>query len=60
MAAAPHDRDGPSLLDLPVELLETLVLSPCLSVPDICSLSRVCWTLNSVVSRLWYMVARSR
>lgn len=52
--------DGPNLLDLPVELLEALVLSPDLSVPDVCALSRVCWTLHRVVSRIWAKIAKSR
>lgn len=62
MASVPLslDSEGPNLLDLPVELLETLVLCPDLAIRDICTLSRVCWTLNHVVSRIWAKIAKSR
>lgn len=57
---AARSVDAPNLLNLPVELLELLVLSPNLAVPDICALSRVCWTLNHVVSRVWAKIVKSR
>lgn len=57
---AAHSVDAPNLLNLPVELLESLVLSPNLAVPDICALSRVCWMLNHVVSRVWAKIVKSR
>ena len=52
--------DDPNLLDLPLELVEALVLAPALTIPDICAFSQVCWSLNHVVSRIWSKIAKSR
>ena len=52
--------DDPNLLDLPLELVEALVLAPALTIPDICAFSQVCWSLNHVVSRIWGKIAKSR
>ena len=48
------------LLSLPNELLEQILLSPSLCVPDLCRVRRVCWHLRNVVDRLWTEVAMSR
>lgn len=48
------------LLSLPSELLEEILLSPSLVVPDLCRVRRVCWHLRNIVDRLWTKVAMSR
>ena len=48
------------LLSLPSELLEQILLSSPLSVPDLCRVRSVCWHFKNVVDRLWTKVARSR
>ena len=60
------DEDGTlsmthaALLVLPSELLEEILLSPSLSLPDLCRVRQVCWHLRHVVDRLWTKVASSR
>ena len=48
------------LLSLPNELLEQILLSPSLGVPDLCRVRGVCWHLRNIVDRLWTKVAMSR
>ena len=60
------DEDGAlsmphaALLVLPSELLEEILLSPSLSLPDLCRVRQVCWHLRHIVDRLWTKVASSR
>ena len=49
-----------SFLHMPPELLETIVLSPGLSIPDVFSLSGVCRLLYETVSRQWGKIAKNR
>lgn len=49
-----------TFLHMPPELLETIVLSPVLSIPDVFRLSRVCRLLYETVSRQWGMLAKNR
>eukprot|EP00731_Ephydatia_muelleri_P022921 Em0015g504a len=49
-----------SFLHMPPELLETIVLSPVLSIPDVFSLSGVCRLLYETVSRQWGKIAKNR
>ena len=48
------------LLVLASELLEEILLSPSLSLPDLCRVRQVCWHLRNIVDRLWTKVASSR
>lgn len=54
-----QERDV-SLLNLVPELLEAIVLSPVLSIPDVFRLSGVCRLLHETVSRQWEKLARNR
>ena len=49
-----------SLLFLPGEIIEEILLSPALCVPDLCRMRQVCWHLRHVVDRLWTKVAATR
>ena len=53
-------EDKCSLFDLPPEVVEEIVLSPVLSLRDICSLCRVNWSLHDLVNRLWAKIAAAR
>jgi len=49
-----------ALLSLPIELLEEIVLSPVLSLRDVCALRRVNWKLHYLVGHLWGRIAAVR
>ena len=49
-----------TLLSLPSEVVEEIVLSPVLSLKDVCALSRVNWQLYHIVGRLWGRMATTR
>lgn len=51
---------GSSLAGLPCEVIEEILLSPSLSVQDICRMRQVCWHIHSIVARLWTKIATSR
>ena len=58
--AATTDSHASLLLGLPQELLEQILLSPSLSVRDICHMSQTCRLFYSVVSRIWRKVSLTR
>ena len=49
-----------TLLSLPSEVVEEIILSPVLSLKDVCALSRVNWQLYHLVGRLWGRIATAR
>ena len=49
-----------SLLNLPPEVVEEIILAPVLSLGDICRLRAVSWRLHELVACLWGRIARSR
>ena len=49
-----------SLLELPPELLEQIVMSSTLSIRDICHLSQTCRIMNNTVNRLWRKISTEK
>ena len=49
-----------TVLSLPSEVLEEILLSPLLRVRDLCRVRQVCWRLHHIVGRLWTKVAATR